>query len=1182
MVKVNGKEFTEYSLDTEQTFIERLAASLETLPKYLYFEEPLDVKKIPEKITVRDFLDAFKNAQSDDLPKLYDEITATIDTLSTEDIISSFLSFNIALEKVADQFRDQPDDFYNYIFALTGDVFEEEYGHYINYAWDNREYFKEKTNQEIKQNINTVEKKKQAFREFDKISLDDSVRYLPFEQQSSVFIMKLDISIDSIPEIFNLIELSPSVPFASYNNFYKILKDFTPPDNTWSVSLEDYLVFRIVQKIDIFTATQSKDYAQASMMIDNGEVIVEVELFSSGVNITREQFISRFEGIFKGAAKVTGEIEEKSIKGVTYFPRLALDKYIIADIVMNNFVLASIFTIDENQDPTNQKKSVFLILDNKSIGKMSVRLSTKEVIKGDIILRNKDVVRDFPVGSNFVRAKISTENMATVKIVEAFLYKLISFYQKEKLHIEKIYKQYIPDFELLCEKEEDKKPPKLNALAPEVFVVGYSPTCPYKPTVIEDSEVEEAKRAGKIVMKYPNEPKEGLPIRNYTCNHTRAIYPGLRENPLSNKDLTLYLPCCYEKNHETKSGSVFRHYYYGESRKEHKFGQQEMIKTSKFVDFNTFGVLPDDISNIFESFAPEGLIYVRKGVLDTKNSFIQCVMEAMGDEIIGFATNAEREARLRSVRKSMATLPYAALCKQQMYDFTLLEIKDIIANNDAYFVPLYFTTLLEEYFNCNIYIFQREKKTGRLILPRYTQALYKNKKVARSVFIYEHMGAQSDHAPHGRCELIVGYRIGKIAKYHSAYESKVSMGIRSIYNKLRLTYALNIELEEIIFPIKEIEGLQLIEQGLDSYGKCRLIKFIYNTKKYSIFTTPIPPFAVLLVNSWKPDYLPTQTEVVELFTSLGITLTGQNSYRNEIYEVYGVFGNVKITCPIIKTTSSLPHLPIYNNGLTFQKNSVSELASFNFYKKLARYITEYTFWLFSRYLVECEKKNEPKSMHDLATVNDFQDKNIVIIKGFKYQSVKKEFSMTSSVMQDGKLVLKSKKTLQNLMAVLRLSIRRFADKIKNYHKRTVIEHYYLDITDFTPSKTQIVLCGEDSVDKWINEQKIKHYIYDTIQINIPTPYLFKNNLISNIPYLAQNTDSIEKALGIAKTWYAKGYNPGDNPPEKVSDVAYTLYAYVSRTDIKRYKVLGNVTKNSIVILGYKINDIPMFTVLLSL
>ena len=65
MVHVNGKDFVIYELDTYQSIIDRIAASLETLPTYLYFSDGF-LDKIEdfyndEDINVEDIIQIISN-----------------------------------------------------------------------------------------------------------------------------------------------------------------------------------------------------------------------------------------------------------------------------------------------------------------------------------------------------------------------------------------------------------------------------------------------------------------------------------------------------------------------------------------------------------------------------------------------------------------------------------------------------------------------------------------------------------------------------------------------------------------------------------------------------------------------------------------------------------------------------------------------------------------------------------------------------------------------------------------------------------------------------------------------------------------------------------------------------------------------------------------------------------------
>jgi hypothetical protein len=310
---------------------------------------------------------------------------------------------------------------------------------------------------------------------------------------------------------------------------------------------------------------------------------------------------------------------------------------------------------------------------------------------------------------------------------------------------------------------------------------------------------------------------------------------------------------------------------------------------------------------------------------------------------------------------------------------------------------------------------------------------------------------------------------------------------------------------------------------------------------------------------------------------MNIILTGQSVAQDVVKELYGTLGNVHISIPV-NDAVPLDALPILERGISYPEDNVSVVSTYNMYKKLARYIIEYVYWLFSGYI-------HSRSITTITNehIQNFFKEQVVIDPNFEYTHVGKIFSLDSGVMRNGKLVVKSEETLKRLVYVLRVYINTQRQKLMNYHTRKVIEHYYVDITDFDHHQFQVILQGNNSVSKWIDEHKLNYYLYDTVQIARRSPYFFRNSLVGDTIYLAQNTDTIQKAIAIAETWAKHGYNPGSNPTDFGDDVVrMTLYRYVSAGDITPFKVNGVPTDLDIHVLGYKIEDMSAFTVLLTL
>jgi hypothetical protein len=1193
MVHINGAyQFVVYDLDTQQSAINRLAAEMRTLPKYLYFTDGIP--------TIAQFRDEDGNIHMEDLLKvittdntgynfvpIFEQVKDKLSQQKLnirEDIFTPFVAFNKTLVDADVNIQGHYVVFMQSELDKTN-IFADKQN--IDMIWKDRKRIVDGITVAIKLNRTSVEKQKNIFLQFENIS--DGLPYTPFELEHVNFEFTLDMIHVTIMELFNHIQLNASVPFACINNIYKILKDFMPPDE-WGFSTETAIIFKVLQKTDL-TGIKIQDFTDAVLSIlgEPGQDILTVgmSLITSGQYLTRDKIIERLLSVIKGLGDIRVKtIRESRVNGVFYFPKHRMNKYVLADLIMNNPIFSSMMSIDESEKASKKKESVYIHFRHPKIGAVAANITEKISEKGDPVLRGKDVKGDFKFGTNYIRVKISSaDNLKSVQAFQEMFAKFMIIYDNEYQNIVDLYRLYISDFAMIVPRPPRKvQNLKLKDIAPEVFVKGYPPKCPNPPTIIGDYEVADAEAAGKIVIRYPQNDDEGFIPRNYICDYPKARFPGLRDNPLSNRDLVPFLPCCYTKNHEDRKGSIYRHYYHGEDlRIKVDADQQDLIITNKFVPKNKYGTLPDDITKLFDIFDPqEGYMYVRKGVFDTKSSFLDCVMEGMYEEteILDLQDKDEREARLYEVRNDNATAARAASCRQEMYDFTTDEIMAAIQDPDVYMDPKLFTSMLEELFDCNIYVFNRTNiRNGQLAIPRHLQAFYKTKRRTKCVFIYEHWGSTSDHATYPRCELIVRWRIGGGGEddvaYYSTYDSKVAKGVRGVFNRMRQAYALNIEIPETEFPITN-KDVKLVEQGIDSYGKCRMIRFNYKGQLGTLLTRPMQPLNIPEVQKWVATKLD-QGTTLQFAATLGFPISGQSISRDVVKELYGVLGNVRVSIPV---EDSLPidGVPRLDKGVSYPENEISVVENYNHYKKLARYITEYTFWLFSQYLQEDSSRDM-----GLDTIRDFFQDNIKIVKDFEYGHVSKIFDMDSGVMDGGKLVLKSEETLKRLVYTLRVSLRRFRKKIREYHTRRVIENYYVDITDFDQHQFQVILQGDNSVEKWIREQKIRYNLYDSVQFGfLGIPYFFQNKLVGGQIYLAQNTDDLQKALKIAQIWLHNGYNPGENPPPASQLVQFTLYRYVNSKDITLFRVGGIPTPLDIKMLGYKVGDHSFFTVLLPL
>ena len=1179
MVLINGKKFKLYVLDDMQTFKQRLADIMGTTTSYLYFPKDVTIKYMKsteDNIIVEDILAEIKKSKS--VLKLIKQIQSKVGKIKYDKgrlIIRIWLSYQKDLGKLQRN--------------LIGDALEKENIYIssmqIEHDWKDSKKTRETIKRQIMDTKTKVVNTLILFKRYKDIKKLDNISKFHIER------LQIDVALNirgiSLLEIFNTIKLTSEVPFATTNRFYKVLSEFVPLDE-WAVTSDDSILLQVSQKKNIVSVNIS-NYEQTIIRVNpiTKQMVSEITMNTKD-NISREEYISRSLSVFNKLNIKIEQEKEKNVVGVFYYPNKKMNKYVFSDLAMNNEIFSRLLSIDDHDKATKMKAGVYIHFYHPLTGNITATLTGKIMIKDDPTMKNVDQ-KAFEPGESFIRVKVSkADSIQSVKLFQEILGKLLVLYEKEKDSVVSFYKNYLPTFgDEQQQVEKKREESKLTTEAPEIFVANYSRNCKSDrlPTLISEEEASIAYGKGLSVMKFPRDvpeeknafkfPMDGVDQNYYICNNPEYKYVGIRNNKLKNDDAYPYVPCCYKSNQEKKP--KYLHYYQG---KELKFGgkkQNNIIKTNKILKHDQFGTLPQNIENLFTIIDPDPAYeYVRKGVYHSKNSFINAVMEAFNDETHIMSIQEEVAVRkvIKRERKKLAKNRTVSLCRQELYDKNTEEIISLIQDDSVYFDPKIFIHLLEDRFNCNIFLFTRQTLNGKMVLPRHLQAYYKNRNKIRCIYIYEHMGSESDHAKHPQCELIVRYNITEKYNTQLSFSYKEAKNVRAVYSKIRQSFALNIPIKESYMPIGT--SIKIDSQWIDSYGKTRQLNIVFNNQLISIITSPIQPIKVKETTVRIIHLVETEI-LMDLIKSLNMRIDYQVISDNTLKEINGVIGNVKVSIPV-KPTAKLPGILEKHHGLNYPDQQVSSLEQYNFNKKIARYLVEYTRWVYSTYLYE-------NKVDEIDNKNlEYFSKNYFNIKPtHKYKYIEKTFNTDNSILKNGKLIVHNMETIKRLLYVLKLSIYHDLEYLRDYRNSKVIYNYYVDITDFDTYKNQILLYGEESIEKWITENNIMYTIHNEVQIGKTSPYFFKNSLIENGKvYLAQNTQTLEKASDIALSWIKKRYNVGDHA-ENRTPIAFTLYSYRNGNDIQPgRKISGQKVVQKVDILGYKIDDVPEYTVLLDL
>lgn len=1196
MLVNNEKKVPIYALDSLDTVKVRIAATLHTHPDFLVFENS-DWKTDDKNVKVIDLLSEAKKADdSSDFEKFLSELPFPLkDEEERKEAFAIWALYNNSIETMA-EFLDE---------SIVPGFVEKEYVESVDdfyRIWgkdkERREAKKKSIETRIKTNRSQDKKEQELFKFFTET---EGWIYIPEnggKVERETVEMTLSLAGITILEIFNQIALNEKTPMAVCDEYFKILKNFVPPDEWINYTATNTIVLHTFNKAvkmerkKEFTA----DYTKTLVSLEGAEVHAQADILMERGYLTKDEFAASLLSVFSSSSPVTVlNTEEKQLTSIFFLPRVQINSYIFADLVMNNPIFRRFISIDESAKATKKKTEfgsmLYITFKSHATGKIVADISQRwadisdpevQAIAGmnkeyrDLLLE-KDVKmyegKERRVDQPYIRVRVKGTSREKIAAFQEIFSKLMIIYDNEKNEIIEFYQRFIPDFAQEKEKEERTR---IKFRADYMLGKNYTRTCLHRPRELVDPDEIKQKLDKEEAIQFPRPknpensmqfPSDGQEPRYFICDQDDEYpYIGLQVNKKEDSEMYPYLPCCFKTNQRGRPNSNFNVYYNDAAVEERKKSGGDVIKTRKFAKFNDYGVLPPELQKVFDLLGSSEK-FLRLGAAKSTSTLLASVLNGLHEVRTTDIREKEQESSqkkyVEKVRVQLAE--QAVLARQNMYDFTVEQISNLLKNTKQYMDPRYFVQLLEEQFRCRIFLFNSEQ----MFLPRFSQAYYTKAYEADSpcVFIYEHMGSESDHALYPQCELIVCEK--DEPQYYFSQDDAILKRFSRIAQMLNTAYVLNTPIVPVVFHLSE--GVP-ISQSIDSYGKVQSLLVEFDGIQFTLLTSPMPPLN-----------LPESTDEVIYTTEENMARHFIEACEGTILKVtdeklYGKIGNIKV------------EIPLSNNGEKIVPQK-SKLTLYNKNKRLARYITEYLFWLFSRYAGEKEK-------WDIKVMLKFAKKYIQIIPNYKYGKIPKTFSSDSPLMKDGKLVVQDEETLKRLMYVLRLFAHRHRKELVEYKNNQTILHYYEDISDLETFPQQMLLQGKNSVEIWRKELPllegfvptnlplISYAIYDTVQLNKILPYFYKNRGIAGGKvFLAQNVNSVEKAVAVGVIWEKKGINAGREPvlKEEYNKYSFVLLAYgegnIEAHDFDREKEL----KNPLIILGYKTEDGKvLFTVLLNL
>ena len=1130
----NGKKIPLYINDSLESITNRIASSFNTLPSYIH---------IPEKEILQ-----IRNGGEIHFTDFWGQIQENKDNVDILGFIENCINLGISPENIKKLYRL----FIIYKKSLEGNrtffenpaiqiqienIFKDE----VNIILDGNlqintlltaktDLFIEGLEKEIRTFQIKVRKEEQGFKTLEETK---ETEYSEFVTTKLRMRIELELNITLI-EFFNSIKVDSYIPFVKIGNYYKIYQNSTVFPDWLSMELEENSLAIKVNNLKN-EAKSETSFIDVIATSENDMIILEYNLplpskTSGSFMLNGEQFRERLLKSININFNYK-EIEKEKF-GFFCFPNQFFDTYIFSDLCITNPIFTQIIEINELTKVTKRANNeyiqpkLYFLFKSYTTNFILGNIGQKTVNYYDPIYDNNI----FKINEPYIRVYCKNILNSDLQQFQSTLAKLITIYKNSKGGIIDIYRrvlgtQYIEledengqiirqAYEFGQDRVNQVEERNKNLLKHDnlnnIFVSGYPRLCPHSPIVVNENQIHNYPN----YLKFPRDKNENNIIKFESDGVNQKYY--VSDNPdypfvgLIENNLENKGAYPYLPccyKHPHENTDIFKIYY--------ENLDPETIDRKVSTRFIT--------TNKILNFNQKGKLYKRlvemlssiinsqeinrRGVTKSPGSFLECIVSALDHN--NFNDHDNKKSFIQSLRRKLILKKYINASRQSTYDISIENIEEQLKNPEIYLSPKLYCQMLESIFKVNIYLFNSEE----MILPNFINSYYIREPYDSSILVLEHLGAESDKSDYPQCELI---EIDHEVQFNFT-------NFNDLFNIMNKFYILNKLIKPVEFTIPK--SAKIISQVIDSYGKARQLNIEMGDRIYTVFTSPMPPQVALI--------------------------------DERIYETSSEFQNQ------IKTNITFLEKPY--------EEEKSELSRYHYNKKISRYITEYVFWYYSKYI-------EGKTM-DIDSLTKFITKHLIIKENHDYGQIPKNFIEDGTILNNKQIICNSAELKKRLGYVLYMQFYHNSEILKNYKSNKYIINYYIDISDFTHYDNQIIFYGEDSVRMWLNNKVVTHILTSSIDTHKLLPYFFRNTLIDDNIYIAQNVNSIEQGVTVHNTWIERRINIGKNA-EKSKDSDCILYVYYNNQNIKKYYVSS--TSSKIKIVGSKIENSVYYTVLLPL
>ncbi len=946
---------------------------------------------------------------------------------------------------------------------------------------------------------------------------------------------------DGLDSVFNDLHTTPNIPILMYKEFYKLQRDFIPSVNWQPVE------HKIVAKYQLPDQT----FSHIEVFIQNSEFVVEME---------RQTLVDTRDIL----TALLGSVRDHTIVDVSlnhvggYFAStLEVDNRVLEDVLMTYPFLPDWLCVNDN---------------TQNVGKYGNRIlyfqhpETKEHVQCSIVRRVAVDDSLYPQNTPYIKFKIlRSPNNDVIDMFQTLVSKVLRIYADNAKTIQQEYTRYIAWESPPPPKPRGRKPKHflpqpqkkhvfMKDLHPAIFQSTvesemYTRKCQSNKQPVLMSE-EEAKQFDKERwLTFPKESDSTIaPTQYYVCLDDEYKYPGLIQfgNALG------VAPCCFKREQTGKK--IYKKYY--ENVDLPAAQQPVYFKTSdKILLGNEYGFFPskgkitNDIGSFFEKMRlPQRIL--RRGVDTGSNSFLHCVLDALQIPTFIHLTPEQKQVYLRRERRKL--VEFLVLGKQEMYDMTLTEMESYLQSDD-WLSPEKTIRIVETVYNCNILLFDRTDSFGKIHVPRHSHGYcqFQRDDTQPSIFIYVHMGAETDYLAHPHCELILSLseeELETLRRYPDTLstrpfwrEDDPGYGFCWEVYDVMSTYVYRDKLFQTV-PRTLGRALHLRRQYVDPHGKVRRLELSLFGKHLIVETTPLPPFHVPLMDAAEQPTLLPLTTIVQLMNLFQLRSPTQYDIERRAQYLEGWLSN---WCQLRMYVDS-PAQFIY------PRQPVSLYTLYHTNHQLARVLTNWYIYLFSKFL----------HLHALDKVTDnllqrFHRDHITLIPDYTYSKewLSDTFRTPNRLLQGDRLICTSEEMVERLAYQLRLIAERNWTRVRDFHLKRNLENFYMSSSDFTTHPNELILTQKDMRLTEHLRRPHSHTLHSTPLLESDTPYFLQHPLLThNKIVLAHPFTTLEQAVQNTKHWLEDGVHEPHKKHQYDPTFPYHLYTLSNQDKVELYQV----------------------------